>query len=126
MTMADYPVLTMDPEEFEEWLGEMPEGARDIARRSPPDCYRELGPRSRHTHYALVSYDEHKETGAIHLTLQHGSDSLLPGVTVYGAEPANVVRCGCGKWRHATQAQLAAMHEHFEALERARVLAPKD
>jgi hypothetical protein len=126
MTMPNYPVLTMDPEEFEEWLGEMPEGARVVARLFPPDCYRELGSRSQRTHYGLVSYDEHKDTGAIHLTLQHGSDSHLPGVTVFGAEPANFVRCGCGKWRHATPAQLTAMREHFEALERARALARKD
>lgn len=116
--------LVMPPEAFTAWLATLPMAVKETALAYPPDCYRE---RARpQTHYALLSYDEDKKTGAVSLTLGHGSDSTLPGVQVFGATPNTVDRCGCGKWRHANHAQRLAMDKHFAELDRARSLATKD
>lgn len=117
--------LAMDPEAFDAWLVDMPPAVQVVALRFPPDCYRD--PTRKATHYALMSYNEQPGRGGdVTLSLIHGADSALPGVTVFGVVPQTLVRCGCGKWRCATEPQLEAMREHFAALERARALAPKD
>jgi hypothetical protein len=60
------------------------------------------------------------------LTLLHGADSTLPGVSVFGMSPENIAVCGCMQWQTATDEQMVHMREHFNALERARALAPTE
>jgi hypothetical protein len=92
----------MDEEEriaFDLWLEGRPPIIQKMAKLCPPNCYRG----ERRGHYRLYSYNEN---GTV--TLLHGKDSFLPGIVVFGVDPATLVACGCGKWDEATEAQAEA------------------
>lgn len=114
---------------FEAWLlqpANQDERLQALARtHSPLYCYRDTtNPRQ---HYALQGYNVPRDPSqAATLVMVHGADSALPGVTVHGMNPTELVKCDCGKWRPATRAQLEAMDDHMRALHRARALAPRD
>lgn len=81
------------------WIESLPPAVREVALRYPPGCYRSV-PTPSHLlsgHYMLRSYDEEK-SGAVTLKVVHGDDSFLPGVTVFGFDPADLIPCGCGDW----------------------------
>lgn len=113
-----------DIERLEKWCAARPPRVAELARRFPPwNCYRSKeNPRM---HYTIYSIGEPKEPdGPMTLTLVHGADSTLPGVSTFG-HPEQLIVCNCGHWQPPTEAQQEAMREHLDALIRARSLAPK-
>lgn len=95
--------------EFQAWLADRPESVRRVAAVVPlTTCYR-LKSTGERGHYMVHSYAENGT-----LTLRHGRDSTLPGVGVFGINPEDVVRCGCGKWEPPTEAQYRATKARIE------------
>lgn len=78
-----------------QWILERPPHVRAVAERlRPGDCSRN----NEGGHYMVVSYEEEKD-GTVTVTAQHGADSFLPGVTVFGIHPDALEPCNCGNWR---------------------------
>lgn len=88
-----------DEVEFERWLSEpdRPEAVRKLARMYPPVCYRSTTDRG---HYRIIAYAEDNT-----VRLVHGRDSYLPGFSVFGYKPADLVKCECGEWDMPTPSQ---------------------
>jgi len=116
--------------EFRAWVADPlqqsePRIVEITQRYTPLVCYR--GVQNTLQHYALHAYEVPKDPSKpVTFVLLHGADSMLPGVSVFGVSPEEIVVCACSKWRHATAQQLMHMDVHFKALQRARELAPKD
>jgi len=105
---------------FECWLEGRPAVIQEIGREYPGwQCY--------HTadrpdgHYRIYAYTERGT-----LELQHGRDSFLPGITVFGVSPDELVVCGCGKWLPPTAAQQEATIARIERFREAHLAAPCD
>lgn len=107
--------LRYEPDEaaltsWELWLSERPE-IEAYARQCPPwNCYRKRGQHA--GHYAVESYNPN---GTV--TLNHGSDSFLPGIQVFGVPVADLEPCGCRRWRWASKEQA---EQTIRRIERAR------
>lgn len=114
-----------DAHVYETWLANATDRVRAISEVYPLlNCYRE--PARPAAHYLLTGYSEPKDTAKpMAGIVTHGADSFLPGVQVSAVELEALTLCGCGNWLPPTPEQQIAMQEHFEALERARALAPK-
>lgn len=86
------------------WLEDLPSNVRGVAEKFPPwNCYKSLQVRG---HYRIYSYDARPLSEVVLLTMVHGQDSFLPGVAVFGVDPADIELCGCGKWSFPTKAQI--------------------
>lgn len=103
----------MTDEEYEAWVNEQPPHVQAIARKYPMRrdgkvvCYRSTQhPRM---HYAIYSISEHGD-GPCTLTLIHGADSTLPGISTFGQPPEQLVECGCGRWQVPTRQQARRTH----------------
>jgi hypothetical protein len=95
--------------EFEAWLGERPQIA-DLVRAVPPwHCYRM--PSTPLGHYRVYSYSEDGTC-----TVSHGADSFMPGLSVFGIRPSDLIVCDCGKWEHPTEAQCEATERRIDQL----------
>jgi hypothetical protein len=114
-------------QEYEEWVSECPPEMQATARKWHPfTCYRDVG--NPHTHYVISSYGlmpAEADRKTVRVTLLHGADSTLPGVSVFGVEVEHLVACNCTEWEMPTEEQCEHMREHFAALQRARACAPK-
>jgi hypothetical protein len=77
---------------------------RNFARQHPPGkCYRLKGDKGAKGRYAIKTVSISPKTGEVSsLTLLHGADSFAPGFAVGGAMVSDLVPCGCGLWREAT------------------------
>lgn len=82
--------------EFEAWLADRPPRVRAVAEQYTPNvCY--LGPEghARRGHYLIYCYDEPDDGGSVTVKVDHLDDSFLPGVRVFGVDPATLTVCGC-------------------------------
>lgn len=110
--MSDRSHIHYDPDQamltsWELWLSERPE-IEPIARKLPPwNCYRQRG--QPHGHYSIESYNPN---GTV--TLNHGRDSTLPGMQVFGVPAEQIEACGCRRWQWPTHKQAAAVRRHVE------------
>jgi hypothetical protein len=111
--------------EFEDWCAECPPEMQATARKWHPfTCYRDA--ENPNTHYVIASYGlmPPGDRKAVLVTVLHGADSTLPGVSVFGVQVEHLKPCGCTKWDMPTEEQVEHMREHFAALHRARACAP--
>jgi hypothetical protein len=93
-----------------DWVSQRPPHVRAVAERFFPwKCYRLKDTRG---HYVVLSFSENDE-GRVTLRLAHGLDSSLPGVQVFGIDPADVAECGCGHWEWPTEAQAVATNDRI-------------
>lgn len=104
----DLPADTeVDPEAFKEWLARRPPHLRAVAEQYPPGCYRsKLSPAAHlllYTYGELVSASTGERKAAINVV--HGRDSSHPAMYEVNFDPANLVPCGCGKWKTPTPEQ---------------------
>ena len=90
------------------WLDGLPPAVRVVVDRLGVDCVRD----GRGGHYVVQSYQTRSADCPTHaggppvtVTIAHGADSFLPGFGVFGIDPADLVPCGCGKWRAPTESQ---------------------
>lgn len=99
---------------LEMWLAGRPPIIHEMAHARPPwTCYRMRDPDSgrERGHYWIYSYNE---SGTV--TIDHGDDSYLPGVRVFGIEPNSLVTCGCGNWHPPTAEQAEATGKRIERM----------
>lgn len=95
---ADY-LEALSDQALEEWIEARPPAVREVCKRLPPRaCLRRRDTKAHH--YRILSYGEHPD-GSVTLKLLHGSDSILPGLAVFGVDPAELEVCGCGSWESA-------------------------
>ena len=93
--------------EQEAWIATRPPHVAAVMRERPPlTCYRST---ENGGHYWIVAYDEHKDGKTVTLTVAHGSDSFLPGASVFGVEPGTLRECDCGSWEPPTGEQKEAL-----------------
>lgn len=107
----------MSPEQlavWEEWLAGRPPAIQEVARRYPPNCYRNKN--NDRAHYILHAYEEPKDDSPVTVKVIHGADSFAPGFMVFGFKPDDLVVCGCGKWEPATDEQTENMARCVDAL----------
>jgi hypothetical protein len=77
------------------WYEERPERVQEAIRQCPPTtCLRGSGERG---HYWVNSYDE-GDDGTVTIEVEHGCDSVLPGLQVFGVLPCDLHVCDCGNW----------------------------
>lgn len=108
----------MTDDEQEAWIAQRPPRVQAVARRYPGFrggklvCYRSTqNPRF---HYTIYSIGEPEDPDApCTLTLIHGADSTLPGVSTFGQPPEQLIECGCGHWEWPTAEQRASTHAYM-------------
>ncbi len=102
-----------------EWFEKLPPESQACVLKYPPElCYRyeERG------HYRVVSYGTPingapEGTLPVALRMVHGTDSFMPGLGVFGCDPAKLTPCGCGHWAPATPEQIEVLRRHIAAIE---------
>lgn len=99
------------------WVAARPPAIAEAATKWPGctpsgelECYRSK--RHRDAHYAIRSYEEGER---VTVTVIHGADSFLPGVGAFGQELEELVRCGCGQWREASELEAARSNARVRA-----------
>jgi hypothetical protein len=98
---------------FEAWLDERPQ-IRELVNAAPPwHCYRIKDHPG--GHYSIHSYND-----AGTLTLIHGADSFLPGVSTFGHKPESLVVCDCGTYEWATDQQSEATNAFLDQVAKER------
>lgn len=100
--------------EWEKWLQERPDVVASLARKFPP--YQCLIMKGR-GHYIPISYQEGMDD-KVTMTLAHGDDSFLPGVSVFGIPESDVKICGCGEWEFPTPGRTEATKKILDAKKR--------
>ena len=101
-------------EEFEAWLATRPPAVAAAVRAHPPEsCYRMSGSAG---HYMIYSYGEPANGGPITVTLIHGTDSTLPGVSVFGIDPSTLTPCGCGNLEWPRPEQIEKTKKRITAI----------
>ena len=120
MTPAEF-YKTYPAPDVREWFDSRPKRVQEIILRYPPSCYRST---ENPGHYLIYSYDEPLDDGPITVTVIHGRDSFLPGVTVFGVSLNSLLWCDCGNWEMTEKMICRACEEgrHFECEDRYALL----
>jgi len=103
MTYREFMLKYNNNSELRKWLLTRPAKIRRVVLKYPPDCYLNINNAG---HYLLYSYDEELDN-SITVKLEHGRDSFLPGVIVFGIPLESLIPCSCGKWEKPTDKQAA-------------------
>jgi hypothetical protein len=101
---------------FLKWYASRPPRVKKMIELRPfGTCYVSINASGERGHYAICSY---RENGTI--IIQHGADSFLPGVGVFGVLPEDLTLCGCGKWERPTDEQLKVVDQVITAVKASR------
>lgn len=122
--MSDEPIIYgfLSDEEHAESIKDWPEHMRRIAEKWPSNtCYRSTVDPS--YHFTIHDYARDRITAEISVQVLHGSGHEKTGLYHY-IDPAQLVRCGCGKWGWPTEREKRAKLEEINIVRAARGLAP--
>ena len=117
-----YDPTSLQLKELEDFAAARPHIADIIRTYTPWHCYRIndlAGDPLRKGHYAIVAWSDDRT-----MRIVHGSDSFMPGLSVFGIQPSDLMVCDCGKFRYATDAQLKRTKRALDAYERTGRHAP--